>query len=113
MVKHLLSVNPEEALASRILEDFQTYMRGFVSLPINLPGTAYAKAVKVPINVYVTAAVTCISLICAKKSYILIVSQKNNTLFCIQSIRLERGFLRASRRLWKEGENGEAESLKN
>ncbi|XP_004306391.1 PREDICTED: cytochrome P450 724B1-like [Fragaria vesca subsp. vesca] len=46
MVKHLLSVNPEEALASRILEDFQTYMRGFVSLPINLPGTAYAKAVK-------------------------------------------------------------------
>lgn len=47
MVKHLLSVKPEEALASRILEDFQTYMRGFVSLPLNIPGTAYAKAVKV------------------------------------------------------------------
>ncbi|XP_050383105.1 cytochrome P450 724B1 [Argentina anserina] len=46
MVKHLLSVNPDETLASRILEDFQTYMRGFLSLPINLPGTAYAKAVK-------------------------------------------------------------------
>ncbi|KAK9925402.1 hypothetical protein M0R45_033726 [Rubus argutus] len=46
MVKHLLSVKPEEALASRILEDFQTYMRGFVSLPLNIPGTAYAKAVK-------------------------------------------------------------------
>lgn len=52
MVKHLLSVKPEEALASRILEDFQTYMRGFVSLPLNIPGTAYAKAVKV--YMYVT-----------------------------------------------------------
>lgn len=47
MVKNLLSVKPEEPLASRILEDFETFMTGFVSLPFNIPGTAYAKAVKV------------------------------------------------------------------
>ncbi|KAL6288152.1 hypothetical protein ACE6H2_012542 [Prunus campanulata] len=46
MVKHLLSVKPEEPVASRILQDFETYMTGFVSLPVNIPGTAYAKAVK-------------------------------------------------------------------
>ncbi|CAN6575041.1 unnamed protein product [Malus baccata var. baccata] len=46
MVKNLLSVKPEEPLASRILEDFETFMTGFVSLPFNIHGTAYAKAVK-------------------------------------------------------------------
>ncbi|CAL9014708.1 unnamed protein product [Prunus brigantina] len=45
-VKHLLSVKPEGPVASRILQDFETYMTGFVSLPVNIPGTAYAKAVK-------------------------------------------------------------------
>lgn len=42
-----MSVKPEEPLASRILEDFETFMTGFVSLPFNIPGTVYAKAVKV------------------------------------------------------------------
>ncbi|GLU11364.1 hypothetical protein SLE2022_281170 [Rubroshorea leprosula] len=46
MVKHLLSIEPEEPLALEILEDFQTYMKGFVSLPVYLPGTPYASAVK-------------------------------------------------------------------
>ncbi|GAV84449.1 p450 domain-containing protein [Cephalotus follicularis] len=46
MVKHLLSIEPEEPLALKILQDFETYMRGFVSLPIYIPGTAYANAVK-------------------------------------------------------------------
>ncbi|KAL5572828.1 hypothetical protein UlMin_022425 [Ulmus minor] len=46
MVKHLLSIEPGEPLATRILEDFQTYMKGFVCLPIYIPGTAYARAVK-------------------------------------------------------------------
>ncbi|KAJ0113604.1 hypothetical protein Patl1_02881 [Pistacia atlantica] len=46
MVKHLLSIDPEEPLAFKILEDFETYMKGFVSLPIYIPGTAYARAVK-------------------------------------------------------------------
>ncbi|KAL1104501.1 hypothetical protein V6Z11_D04G069500 [Gossypium hirsutum] len=46
MVKHLLSIEPEEPLAFKILEDFLTYMKGFVSLPVYLPGTPYASAVK-------------------------------------------------------------------
>ncbi|GKV07842.1 hypothetical protein SLEP1_g19554 [Rubroshorea leprosula] len=46
MVKHLLSIEPEEPLALKILEDFQTYMKGFVSLPVYIPGTPYASAVK-------------------------------------------------------------------
>ncbi|KAF3444540.1 hypothetical protein FNV43_RR14232 [Rhamnella rubrinervis] len=46
MVKHLLSIKPGEPLASEILQDFETYMKGFVSLPLYVPGTAYAKAVK-------------------------------------------------------------------
>lgn len=47
MVKHLLSIKPGEPLASEILEDFETYMKGFISLPLYVPGTAYTKAVKV------------------------------------------------------------------
>ncbi|XP_031260148.1 cytochrome P450 724B1-like isoform X1 [Pistacia vera] len=46
MVKQLLSIEPEEPLAFKILEDFETYMKGFQTLPINIPGTAYAKALK-------------------------------------------------------------------
>ncbi|XP_021890319.1 cytochrome P450 724B1 isoform X1 [Carica papaya] len=46
MVKLLLSIEPEDPLALNILEDFLTYMNGFVSLPINIPGTAYSNAVK-------------------------------------------------------------------
>ncbi|GAV83901.1 LOW QUALITY PROTEIN: p450 domain-containing protein, partial [Cephalotus follicularis] len=46
MVKHLLSIEPEEPLALKILQDFETFMRGFVSLPIYIPGTAYVNAVK-------------------------------------------------------------------
>ncbi|KAK6267256.1 hypothetical protein QUC31_018093 [Theobroma cacao] len=46
MLKHLLSIEPEEPLAVKILEDFLTYMKGFVSLPVYIPGTPYASAVK-------------------------------------------------------------------
>jgi hypothetical protein len=31
----------------KILDDFRTYMKGFVSLPLNFPGSSYSKAVKV------------------------------------------------------------------
>ena len=51
MVKEILSIQPDEPLASKILEDFETYMRGFVSLPLNIPGSAYANTVKV-LNMY-------------------------------------------------------------
>ncbi|KAL9668092.1 hypothetical protein QQ045_002466 [Rhodiola kirilowii] len=44
--KTLMNLTPEEAASTRILQDFLTYMEGFVSLPIFLPGTAHYKAVK-------------------------------------------------------------------
>ncbi|KAG6790066.1 hypothetical protein POTOM_006212 [Populus tomentosa] len=46
MVKSVLSIEPEEPRALKILDDFQTYMKGFVSLPLNFPGSSYSKAVK-------------------------------------------------------------------
>ncbi|XP_022133522.1 cytochrome P450 724B1 [Momordica charantia] len=46
MVKELLGIEAKEAIGSKILEEFEKYMKGFVSLPINLPGTAYSNAVK-------------------------------------------------------------------
>ncbi|CAK9308840.1 unnamed protein product [Citrullus colocynthis] len=46
MVKELLGIKANESIGSKILEEFETYMKGFVSLPLNLPGTPYSKAVK-------------------------------------------------------------------
>ncbi|XP_059644153.1 cytochrome P450 724B1 [Cornus florida] len=46
MLKYLLSIEPEDLIASSILEDFLTFMKGFISLPLNVPGSSYAKAVK-------------------------------------------------------------------
>ncbi|XAR58237.1 hypothetical protein NMG60_11026652 [Bertholletia excelsa] len=46
MLKYVLDVEPEDTLAPRILEDFLTFMKGFVSIPLYIPGTPYAKAVK-------------------------------------------------------------------
>ncbi|CAI9758560.1 unnamed protein product [Fraxinus pennsylvanica] len=46
MLKNLLNMEPEDPLAVRIFEDFLTFMKGFVSLPLYIPGTAYAKAIK-------------------------------------------------------------------
>ncbi|TXG54752.1 hypothetical protein EZV62_020008 [Acer yangbiense] len=46
IVKQLLSIEPGEPQAFKILEDFRTYMKGFISLPVYIPGTPYANAVK-------------------------------------------------------------------
>ncbi|KAH7550625.1 hypothetical protein JRO89_XS13G0233700 [Xanthoceras sorbifolium] len=46
IVKHVLGLTPEEPVTTKILEDFLTFMRGFISLPIYIPGTPYARAVK-------------------------------------------------------------------
>ncbi|KAM7509203.1 hypothetical protein LguiA_019656 [Lonicera macranthoides] len=46
MLKNLLNIEPNEPQALKILEDFLTFMKGFVSLPLYVPGTPYAKAVK-------------------------------------------------------------------
>ncbi|KAL0351067.1 UNVERIFIED_CONTAM: cytochrome [Sesamum radiatum] len=45
MLKNLLSMEPEDPIAAKVLEDFLTFMKGFVSLPLHIPGTAYSKAV--------------------------------------------------------------------
>ncbi|CAN1153670.1 Cytochrome P450 724B1 [Linum perenne] len=46
MVKTVLSIDPEEETSKMILKEFRTYMKGFISLPLNIPGLPYAKAVK-------------------------------------------------------------------
>ncbi|XP_057437395.1 cytochrome P450 724B1-like [Lotus japonicus] len=50
MLKHLLDIDPDEPLASKILENFENYIKGFVSLPLNIPGTAYSKALQARIR---------------------------------------------------------------
>lgn len=47
MLMNVLDMEPGEPLALQLLEDFLTFMKGFVSIPINLPWTSYAKALKV------------------------------------------------------------------
>ena len=47
MLKYVLSIEPDDPLAPKILEDFLCFMKGFVSIPLYVPGTPYAKAVKV------------------------------------------------------------------
>lgn len=49
MMKNLLSIEAEDPLAESILEDFLSFMKGFVSLPIYIPGAgnAYSKAIRV------------------------------------------------------------------
>ncbi|XP_047949084.1 cytochrome P450 724B1-like [Salvia hispanica] len=46
MLKNLLSIEPDDPIAENILEEFLTFMKGFVSLPVYFPGTAYSKALK-------------------------------------------------------------------
>lgn len=53
MLKHLLNINPDDPLASEILENFENYIKGFISLPLNIPGTAYSKALKVLLWSYI------------------------------------------------------------
>ncbi|KAK6138341.1 hypothetical protein DH2020_027925 [Rehmannia glutinosa] len=45
MLKNLVSIEPEDPLAAKVLGDFLTFMEGFVSLPLYIPGTAYSKAI--------------------------------------------------------------------
>ncbi|XP_059449905.1 cytochrome P450 724B1-like [Corylus avellana] len=46
IVKQVLGLTPDEPQTSRILEDFLTFMRGLISLPLYIPGTPYARAVQ-------------------------------------------------------------------
>lgn len=46
IVEQILSLGPEDPDAVEILENFTKFLRGLVSVPINLPGTPYAKAIQ-------------------------------------------------------------------
>ncbi|PON44230.1 Cytochrome P450 [Parasponia andersonii] len=46
IVKQVLGLTPEDSKTTTILEDFLTFMRGLISLPLYIPGTPYARAVK-------------------------------------------------------------------
>ncbi|XP_062152834.1 cytochrome P450 724B1-like [Alnus glutinosa] len=46
IVKQVLGLTPDEPQTSRILEDFLTFMKGLISLPLYIPGTPYARAVQ-------------------------------------------------------------------
>ncbi|EOX93604.1 Cytochrome P450 superfamily protein isoform 6 [Theobroma cacao] len=46
IVKQVLGLTPQEPETSKILEDFLTFMRGLISLPLYIPGTPYARAVQ-------------------------------------------------------------------
>jgi len=50
MVNQLLSIKPEDPARLYVLQDFLSYMKGFISLPIPLPGTGYTNAIKVRSN---------------------------------------------------------------
>ncbi|KAL6518783.1 hypothetical protein OROHE_017536 [Orobanche hederae] len=45
MLKSLVSIEGESPLGAQVLEDFLSFMEGFVSLPLYIPGTAYSKAI--------------------------------------------------------------------
>ncbi|GAB4825347.1 hypothetical protein Ancab_008219 [Ancistrocladus abbreviatus] len=46
IVKQVLGLKPEEPQTRKILQDFLTFMRGLISLPLYIPGTPYARAVQ-------------------------------------------------------------------
>ncbi|XP_019706382.1 cholesterol 16,22-dihydroxylase CYP90G4-like isoform X2 [Elaeis guineensis] len=46
IVKHILSKKPGEPETEQLRKLFMCFMRGAVAMPINLPGTAYRKALK-------------------------------------------------------------------
>lgn len=72
MLKSLLNIEPQESLASQLLGDYLTYMQGFVSLPLSIPGTRYSKALKVRVIYYPT--------VCSKINYTLSFHLR----FCVQ-----------------------------
>ncbi|KAL8148565.1 cytochrome P450 724B1-like [Apium graveolens] len=46
IVKQVLGLTPDDPHTSEILKDFLTFMKGLISLPLYIPGTPYARAVK-------------------------------------------------------------------
>ncbi|XP_059662837.1 cytochrome P450 724B1-like [Cornus florida] len=54
IVKQVLGLTPDEPETAKILEDFLTFMRGLISIPLYIPGTPYARAVKARTRIFST-----------------------------------------------------------
>jgi len=46
-----MSMDPGEIETEQLKKEYVTFMKGVVSAPLNLPGTAYRKALKVTITI--------------------------------------------------------------
>ncbi|XP_057975257.1 cholesterol 22-monohydroxylase CYP90B51 [Malania oleifera] len=46
MAKHIMSLDPGKPETEQLKKEYITFMKGVVSAPLNLPGTAYRKALK-------------------------------------------------------------------
>ncbi|KAF7828844.1 cytochrome P450 90B1 [Senna tora] len=46
MAKHIMSMEPEDAETEELKKEYVTFMKGVVSAPLNLPGTAYRRALQ-------------------------------------------------------------------
>ncbi|KAF1873484.1 hypothetical protein Lal_00027522, partial [Lupinus albus] len=49
VAKHILNLDPGNLETEQLRKECVTFMKGVVSVPLNLPGTAYRKALKNPI----------------------------------------------------------------
>lgn len=50
MAKHIMSMDPGKPETEQLKKEYVTFMKGVVSAPLNLPGTAYRKALQVTIS---------------------------------------------------------------
>ncbi|XP_065850049.1 cholesterol 22-monohydroxylase CYP90B51-like isoform X3 [Euphorbia lathyris] len=46
MAKHIMSIDPGKPETEKLKKKYVTFMKGVVSAPINLPGTAYRRALQ-------------------------------------------------------------------
>lgn len=49
MAEHIMSLQPGKIETEKLKKEYVTFMKGVVSAPLNFPGTAYWKALKVMI----------------------------------------------------------------
>lgn len=47
MAKNIMSMDPGHPETEQLKKEYVTFMKGVVSAPLNLPGTAYRKALQV------------------------------------------------------------------
>lgn len=50
MAKHIMSLDPGKPETEQLKKEYVTFMKGVVSPPLNFPGTAYWKALRVKIK---------------------------------------------------------------